>query len=145
MSAYREVLVSVDTLPMHQSGLPSRPALASEHPDLPRYDDSSDAFVCPGCLRPLVAGDPRAAAIQLIVFLDGIEQLRVLLNDGECMRLGGATQPAAWALQPRLPSNAAKAISSTSLAFNFVDGELLVEDLGSRKALSSAIAVASTR
>lgn len=36
-------------------------------PDLPRYDDRIQVFVCPSCLGALQPGEPRPDAVQLIV------------------------------------------------------------------------------
>ena len=52
-------------------------------PELPRFDDRADQFVCPSCGGSLIVGDRRSAASQLIVFLDGEEQLRLLLEEGD--------------------------------------------------------------
>lgn len=101
-------------------------------PDLPRYDDRLEAFVCPSCLNPLRPGEPRPDAVQLIVFLDGREVFRVLLNPGERITLGRRDADGCVGLQNRLPANAAEAISRAHLAIEYVEGQVIIEDLGSR-------------
>lgn len=101
-------------------------------PDLPRYDDRIQAFVCPNCLGPLRPGEARPDAIQLIVFLEGQEQFRVLVNSGERVTIGRRDGKGCVGLQDRLPAHAAEAISREHIAVGYADGRVDVEDLGSR-------------
>ena len=101
-------------------------------PDLPRYDDGHDRFVCPSCRQPLEEGQQRSPATQLIVFLDGAEQFRVLLDDGDRLMVGRREAKGCLGLQTRLPEGTVDAISRVHLAFMLRGGQLTVEDLGSR-------------
>lgn len=101
-------------------------------PDLPRYDDRRDRFVCPSCRGPLEQGAPRPTATQLIVFLDGAEQFRVLLDEGDQLTVGRREAKGCVGLQARLPDGAAEAISRAHVAFQLSEGQVVVEDLGSR-------------
>lgn len=99
-------------------------------PDLPRYDDCIQAFVCPRCLGPLRPGEPRPEAVQLIVFLDGGEQFRILVNAGEHLIIGRRDGKGCVGLQDRHPARAAKAISRSHLAVAYDNGQVSVEDMG---------------
>ena len=101
-------------------------------PELPRYDDRTDQFVCPSCGGPLSVGESRAAAIQLIVFLHGSEQFRLLLEEGEQITIGRTDADRGVGLASRLPSGAADAISRAHASFALHDGQVVVEDLNSR-------------
>lgn len=101
-------------------------------PDLPRYDDKAEAFVCPSCLRDLVRGALREPAVQLIVFLGDVEQFRVLVDRGERVALGRRDSTGCIGLQARLPDDAADAVSRAHAAFTFDGNRVGVEDLGSR-------------
>lgn len=101
-------------------------------PDLPRYDDRIQAFVCPSCLGPLRPGEARPDAVQLVVFLNVQEQFRILINSGERVTIGRRDANGCVGLQDRLPANAAEAISRAHIAVGYADGQVDVEDLGSR-------------
>jgi len=101
-------------------------------PDLPRYDDRLEAFVCPSCLSRLQPGELRPDAVQLIVFLNGEEVFRLLVNSGERITIGRRDADGCIGLQNRLPAHAADAVSRAHLAVEYTDGKVEVEDLGSR-------------
>lgn len=101
-------------------------------PDLPRYDDRYDRFVCPSCRRPLEQGELRAAATQLIFFLHGAEQFRVLLDEGDQVTVGRREAKGCVGLQTRLPEGTVEAISRSHVAFHRSGGQVVVEDLESR-------------
>ena len=101
-------------------------------PDLPRYDDTQDCFVCTGCLYPLVQGETRANAAQMIVYLDGVEQFRFLIEEAELVALGRKDAKGCIGLQARLPSQAASAVSRRHVAFRFAGSSVHAEDLTSR-------------
>ena len=101
-------------------------------PELPRYDDHSDRFVCPSCESPLTVGPERPSATQLIVFLHDTEQFRMLLVDGERIVIGRANASGCIGLETRLPTGAADAVSRSHAAFSLVDGRVVVEELKSR-------------
>jgi hypothetical protein len=101
-------------------------------PELPRYDDRTDLFVCPGCEAPVVVGEPRPRGIQLIVFLHGAEQFRLLLEEDGSVAVGRKDAPGCVGLDSRLPADATDAVSRSHVAFSLVNGRILVEDLGSR-------------
>jgi len=100
-------------------------------PELPRYDDSSGQFVCPSCETPLAVGEPRPAATQLIVFLNGVEQFRLLLDEGQRIEVGRRDAKGCIGFESRLGSEATAAISQQHVAFTRNDGRVEVEDLES--------------
>lgn len=104
----------------------------SRLPELPRFDDRTDRFVCPCCETPLTAGEPRPASTQLIVFLGGAEQFRLLLDEGRRVVIGRRDAKGCIGLESRLPSGAADAVSRSHVAFTRSAGKVEVEDLGSR-------------
>lgn len=101
-------------------------------PELPRFDDRNDCFVCPSCKTPLRVGEPRPSSTQFIVFLDGSEQCRVLLDEGESMVIGRTDSEGCLGLESRLPSGAADAVSRRHLRISRSRTNVKVEDLDSR-------------
>lgn len=101
-------------------------------PDLPRFDDESQQFVCSSCSGELTVGDPRPLATQLIVFLHGAEQFRLLLDEGGRVEVGRRDSRGCVGLEPRLGTEVAAAVSRRHSAFGRRDGHVTVEDLGSR-------------
>lgn len=101
-------------------------------PELPRFDDRADQFVCPSCGGSLIVGDRRSAASQLIVFLDGEEQLRLLLEEGDRVVVGRRDSKGCVGLESRLPSGGVDAVSRSHVAFTRKAGKVEVEDLESR-------------
>ena len=101
-------------------------------PELPRYDDRTDKFVCPSCEAPLIVGEPRPRGIQLIVFLDGAERFRLLLEEEGRVAVGRKDASGCVGLDSRLPEGTTDAVSRSHVAFSLVDGRVLVEDLDSR-------------
>jgi hypothetical protein len=80
----------------------------------------------------LIVGDPRSAASQLIVFLNGEEQLRLLLEEGDRVVVGRKDSKGCVGLESRLPSCGVDAVSRSHVAFTRNAGRVEVEDLGSR-------------
>jgi len=101
-------------------------------PDLPRYDDANDTFICPSCMEPLQAGGIRPAAAQVIVFLHGAEEFRILLEEGDDIVLGRRDAAGCVGLAPRLPAGAADAVSRHHLRLHLENRDVFVEELGSR-------------
>ncbi len=101
-------------------------------PELPRFDDQSELFVCPSCDGPLTIGETRPASTQLIVFLHGAEQFRLLLDEGQRIEVGRRDAKGCAGLESRIGSESTSAISRRHLAFTRTDGHVAVEDLGSR-------------
>jgi hypothetical protein len=101
-------------------------------PDLPRFDDRLQQFVCSSCGGEVTVGDPRPTATQLIVFLHGAEQFRLLLDEGGRVEIGRRDSKGCFGLEPRLGSDVAAAVSRRHAAFGRRDGHVTVEDLGSR-------------
>jgi hypothetical protein len=100
--------------------------------ELPRYDGDTDTFVCPGCEQPLTVGAPRKLAVQLVVYLDGAEQFRILLEEGQAVRVGRRDSTGCIGLGSRLPGDASHAVSRAHVAFTFDGRRVEVADLGSR-------------
>jgi hypothetical protein len=101
-------------------------------PELPRYDDRTDQFVCPSCEAPLTVGEPRPRGIQLIVFLHGAEQFRLLLEEEGRVVVGRKDANGCVGLESRLPPGTADAVSRSHVSFALVNGRVHVEDLDSR-------------
>lgn len=101
-------------------------------PDLPRYDARYDRLVCSSCGGHLVVGEPRPAATQLIVFLLGAEQCRLLLDEGQRLEIGRTDAKDRIGLEARLGTEAASTVSNQHLAFERRSGSVMVEDLDSR-------------
>lgn len=101
-------------------------------PELPRFDDLTDKFVCPSCEGPLTTGERRPESTQLIVFLHGAEQFRLLLDEGERVAIGRKDAKGCVGLDSRLPPDSADAVSRHHVAFMRTAGHVEVEDLGSR-------------
>lgn len=101
-------------------------------PELPRYDDRTDQFVCPSCSTALVLDGPRSNSAQLIVFLDGEEQFRVPIEEGQTVSFGRADGTGQIGLGSRMPQDRTDSISRAHLSFSMIDGGIVVEDLASR-------------
>lgn len=101
-------------------------------PELPRFEDRSEQFVCPSCEGPLTIGGTRPASTQLIVFLHGAEQFRLLLDEGQRVEIGRRDAKGCIGIESRIGSEATSAISRQHIAFTRADGHVAVEDLGSR-------------
>lgn len=101
-------------------------------PELPRYDDHTDQFVCPSCSSVLVLDGPRSNSAQLIVFLDGQEHFRVPIEEGQTVSFGRADGTGQIGLGSRIPEDRTEAISRAHLSFSMTGGMIIVEDLGSR-------------
>lgn len=101
-------------------------------PELPRFDDRADQFVCPSCGGSLIVGDPRPGATQLIVYLHGEEKLRLLLEEGDRVVVGRKDSKGCVGLESRLPSGVVDAVSRSHVAFTRNAGKVEVEDLASR-------------
>lgn len=101
-------------------------------PELPRYDDRSERFVCASCGEVLTVGDPRPAATQLIVFLHGAEQCRFILDEGQRVEIGRRDAKGCIGLESRLGNEEVAAVSRRHVAFTREGGRVTVEDLGSR-------------
>jgi hypothetical protein len=101
-------------------------------PELPRYDDRTDQFVCPACESPVTAGEPRPDAAQFIVFLEGVEQFRFMVDEGTEIQVGRSDRSGVVGLEHRVPPGAARAVSRQHVAFRHRGGRVEVEELGSR-------------
>lgn len=101
-------------------------------PELPRFDDRLERFVCASCGEPLIAGDARSPASQLIVFLHGNEQCRVLLDEGQRVEIGRRDARGCIGLESRVGPDVVAAVSRHHVAFARDAGHVTVEDLGSR-------------
>ncbi len=101
-------------------------------PELPRFDDLTDKFVCPSCEAPLATGEQRPRSTQLIVFLHGAEQFRLLLDEGQRVEIGRRDTKGCVGLESRIGSEGSSAISRQHISLIRSDGQVTVEDLGSR-------------
>ena len=101
-------------------------------PELPKYDGDADEFVCPSCTKPLREGEPRSLAVQLVVFLDGAEQFRILLDDGRRIEVGRKDSAGCIGVESRVAGDASAAVSRSHVAFSFDGRRVEVSDLGSR-------------
>lgn len=101
-------------------------------PQLPRYDDRSGAFVCPSCGGELTEVGSRPRAVQLIVYLHGVERLRLLVSDGERLELGRRHAKRCFGLDQELGEAEVASVSRRHVAVQLDGAMLYVEDLGSR-------------
>jgi hypothetical protein len=101
-------------------------------PELPRFDDRLERFVCASCGEPLTVCDVRPPATQLIVFLHGKEQCRFLLGEGQRVEIGRRDAKGCIGLESRLGTDLVAAVSRHHVAFARHAGRVTVEDLGSR-------------
>lgn len=93
---------------------------------------TADAFVCPSCTNQLQSLGRRPLGIQVIVYLHGAEQFRLLIEDGEELFIGRRESKGCIGLANRLPGTAAEAVSRRHLQLSFASGDLVVEDCCSR-------------
>jgi len=107
-----------------------------EHiPELPKYDQGADNFVCPICDLPLETGLPRPGLAQLIVFHEGAEQFRILLEEGESIAIGRTDSSRCIGLESRLSSLSEKsvlAVSRRHVLFTLELGRVNFADAGSK-------------
>jgi hypothetical protein len=101
-------------------------------PELPQFDDVNDQFVCPSCEGPLEIGEVRPHATQLVVFLNGVEQVRIMIDDGDHIDIGRKHGDRCFGLEAALGTEATSAISRRHLRATVHGGRLSVEELESR-------------
>jgi hypothetical protein len=101
-------------------------------PELPRYDDRHDRFVCPSCAAPLVVGDELRRSVEVIVLLHDVEQFRLVLIEGTRLVVGRREGTGRVGLADRIPSHAVGAVSRDHLSFQFDGTAVRVQDLNSR-------------
>jgi len=101
-------------------------------PELPRYDDRRGVFVCPVCAGDLTSTGQRSRASQLIVFVLGEEQFRILVPEGETVALGRDPGLGCIGLEAFLPASEASVISARHISFERSDGAVVAVDCGSK-------------
>ncbi|MBX7134341.1 MAG: FHA domain-containing protein [Fimbriimonadaceae bacterium] len=100
--------------------------------ELPRYDDRRDDFLCTRCGGVLKSVGRRRPSAQLIVFVNGAERSRILLQQGETLAVGRSDSEDCVGLRRLLPGDEQSAISRRHLEFRWVGPDLTVSDLGSK-------------
>lgn len=100
--------------------------------ELPKYDDAEDAFVCPRCDTLLEQGDARRPAVQVIVFLDGLEKCRLLLEEGMPLDVGRVDSGGCIGLERFLPADRLEAVSRRHLHMELSRTVVTVADLHSK-------------
>jgi len=102
-------------------------------PEMPEYDRRDDSFRCPECGQRVEYAGSRTPTSQVIVFHDGRERRRILLEDGQTIVFGRKDRKGAVLGPGRdIPESAAKQISREHLRLSMIDGMVTVEDLGSK-------------
>jgi hypothetical protein len=100
--------------------------------ELPRYDVRRDTFVCPACRTELERAGPRPQSVQLIVFLEGAERARILLQRGETVTVGRSDAQNCIGLRRLLDDADSSAVSRRHLEFRLKGSTPEVRDLGSK-------------
>ncbi len=101
-------------------------------PELPRWDDRNQQFVCPSCNGPVEQGRPRAPSVTAIVQLDGTEHFRLVIEEGKQVVIGRREGTGRVGLAERIEGASLDAISRDHLALRFDGSSLTAEDLASR-------------
>ena len=100
--------------------------------ELPRFDEATERFVCTSCGSSLSAGPARPEATQLIIFLHGNEQFRVLLDEGDELEIGRQDKDGCIGLEQRIGIEESAAVSRRHVRFSRTGGQVKVHDVGSR-------------
>lgn len=79
--------------------------------ELPLYDDRQDTFRCRACRTELRPAGPRPQSVQLIVFADGVERARILLQRGDTLEIGRTDAERCIGLRRLIANGDASAIS----------------------------------
>jgi FHA domain len=96
--------------------------------------------VCPMCAQPLVSLGPRRASVEVKLAQRGVEQLRIVVEDGSPVEIGRTAEIGTASLAAlRLDSSPVSLLSRRHLRLH-CDGErrLWIEDLGSTNGTSIA-------
>ena len=101
-------------------------------PQMPEYDRRDDSFRCPSCGGRLELVGTRPKSAQLVVFVDGREACRLLLEEGEDLVLGRDDRKACMGLSSYVSTEMASEISRRHAQFSLERGVVRVEDLGSK-------------
>jgi hypothetical protein len=111
-------------------------ALAQLWPDrlleFPTYDRNIDGFVCPSCGQKLESLGRRSATTQILVYFDGEEQLRVLLEDGAKVLIGRDDRKGCVGLSRSLSPDLVEAVSGEHVEFAMGNGRVTIADVGSK-------------
>lgn len=100
--------------------------------ELPLYDDRQDTFLCPVCRATVKSLGRRPEAVQLIVFMDGDEQARILLQRGEDLAIGRTDVEGCIGLRRLVSKGDPGAVSRRHIEFALREGGVQVRDLGSK-------------
>ncbi len=100
--------------------------------ELPLYDDRQDIFRCRKCRSELKRVGTRPQSVQLIVFADGVERARILLQRGETLELGRADAEKCIGLRRLISNGEASAVSRRHVEFAWRGRHPEVRDLGSK-------------
>jgi hypothetical protein len=100
--------------------------------ELPHYDEETDTFVCPSCGGQLDQLGRRLPAVQLIVYLDGAERSRLLLESGNGLDIGRADAKGCIGLDRFIPTDRVRAISRRHLHTELQGTRVTIRDLKSK-------------
>lgn len=101
-------------------------------PELPKYDDRYDRFICPSCSLPLETVGPRPRSIEVIVQHEGAEQFRLVLSVGDRITIGRTDALGQIGLASRLAGADIDAVSRQHVSLHFDGTAVHATDLGSR-------------
>jgi len=99
--------------------------------ELPRYDEIGNRFICPSCGEPVERRGPRSAAVSVIVFADGVEAGRLLLEEGAGLDIGRVAAQRCIGLERLLPDRDIAQISRRHIHLRLQGQEVAVRDLDS--------------
>ena len=100
--------------------------------ELPVYERSRDMFVCPSCGSDLTRLGRRSPAAQLVVYHDGEEQMRLLLEEGDSVEVGRTDAKGCVGLSRQLSEDALSSVSRRHVKFTMRDGVIRVADLDTK-------------
>lgn len=100
--------------------------------ELPVYERSRDTFVCPSCGSDLTRLSRRSPTAQLVVYHDGEEQMRLLLEEGDSVEVGRTDAKGCVGLSRQMSKDTLSSVSRKHLKFTMRNGTIRVADLDTK-------------